>query len=81
MKKDVIVADAPVTIGGTTLTPLVKQSYTWMDICGVLSFTAIKHPVYIIISCQGRSRLLDMLGQDVSIHQAKLEYPGLDVVP
>ena len=81
MKKEILAAEAPVIIGEVTIKLLVKQSISWFSIKGVLYFNVRKEPVYAVLSCRGSSKVLDMLGQEISIHQVKLEYPGLDVVP
>ncbi|MCX6008201.1 MAG: hypothetical protein NTZ34_13205 [Chloroflexi bacterium] len=81
MKKEILTAEAPVVIGDVTLKLLVKQSISWFTIKGVLYFNVIKQPVYAVLSRRGSSKVLDMLGQEISIHQVKLEYPGLDVAP
>jgi hypothetical protein len=81
MKKEILVAEAPIIIGEVTLTLLVKQSIAWFNIKGVLSFSVRKQPVYAVLSCRGSSKVLDMLGQEISMNQVKLECPGLDVVP
>ena len=81
MKKEIITAEAPVVIGEVTLTLLVKQSISWFTIKCVLSFNVRKEPVYAVLSYRGKSKVLDMLGQECSIHQVKLEYPDLDLVP
>jgi hypothetical protein len=81
MKKEILVVEAPVIIGDVTLKLLVKQSISWFSIKGVLYFNVIKQPVYAVLSYRGSSKVLDMLGQECSIHQVKLEYPDLDLVP
>ena len=81
MKKEILVVEEPVIIGDMTITPLVRQVVTWFSIKGVLIINAEKQPVYAVLSCRGSSKVLDMLGQEVSIHQVKLEYPGLGAVP
>jgi hypothetical protein len=81
MRNEVIFAESPLTIGGITVTLLCKQSVTWSEVKGLLSYTAIKKPVYAVLSCGGSCRVLDMSSREVPIHQVKLEYPGLDAVP
>ena len=70
-----------VITGDVTLKLLVKQSILWFNIKGVPYFSVSKEPVYAVLSCRGGSKVLDMMGREIPIHQVKLEYPDLDVVP
>ncbi len=81
MKKEMMAAETPVLIGDVTVTLLVRQVITWFWVKGVLIIDAEKEPVYAVLSCRGSSKVQDMMGREISIHQVKLEYPCLDVVP
>jgi hypothetical protein len=81
MKKEILFAEAPVVAGEVTLKLLVRQSILWFNIKGVLYFSVSKEPVYAVVSYRGSSKVLDMMGQEIPIHQVKLEYPDLDAVP
>ena len=78
MKKEILVAETPVAFGEVTLKMLVKQSILWFNIKGVPYFSVSKEPVYAVLSCRGGSKVLDMMGREIPIHQVKLEYPDLD---
>jgi hypothetical protein len=81
MRNEVIIAEKPLTVGGMTVTLLCRQSVTCCKVKGLLSFTAVKKPVYAVLSHGGRCRVLDMFSREVPIHQVELEYPGLGAVP
>jgi hypothetical protein len=81
MRDEVITAETSLTVGGMTVTVLSRQSVTCSEVKGLLSFTAVKKPVYVVLFYGGRCHVLDMLSREVPIRQVKLEYPGLDEVP
>lgn len=75
MRKEMYVAEAPVTAGGMEITLLVRQSVTWSCLKGVWYFDLRKQPVYAVFSCNGKVTVINMLGQEVPIDQARFEYP------
>lgn len=81
MKKEIPVADGPIIIGNVTITLLVRHVVSWFYIKGLLYFDVRKQPVYAVLSRNGQCKITDMLGQDVTIDQAKSEFPCLDSGP
>jgi len=81
MKKELLFAEASVTIGETSIILLVRQDIIWFNIKGVLYFDVRKQPVYVVLTRHGQSKVLDMLGCEIPIHQAEMEFPCLNANP
>jgi hypothetical protein len=78
MKKEMLLCEAPFKVGKFAVTPLVRASYESLEIGGTVSFQASKHPVYVLVSSAGTNLLLDTAGNEIPIHQARLEFPDLE---
>jgi len=81
MKIEMLSAETPETIGDMTITPLVRQEVICFCIKDVLIFDVKKQPVYVVLTSNGHSKVLDMLGCEIPIHQAETEFPCLNVNP
>jgi hypothetical protein len=73
MKREILMFEAPVDIGELNIIPVVSLSITSRKLWGVLSYSANKEPLYVVLSYRGESKALDMLGKEVPIDQMKSE--------
>lgn len=73
MKKKTITCEPPIEIGGVTIIPVVINSMAFLELNGVVTFSARKEPVYVVLCCRGETKAFDILGRTVPIHQVKSE--------
>jgi len=81
MQKEIITSETTQEIGGISLTPLVKLTFTWVRIKGVLSFHAVKQPAYLIVSAAGQNRVYRINGEEISFERLMSECPDLRANP
>jgi len=77
MEKEEIIIEAPVTIAGVTLVPLVKTSLNYWSRQVRLSFLASKQPVSVVVVSPQDRRAFRINGEEVSLDQLTQEVPGI----
>jgi hypothetical protein len=81
MQKEILTSETAQEIGDISLTPLVKLTFTWVQVRGSLSFHAVKQPAYLIVSVAGQERVYRINGEEISFEQLMSECPDLRANP
>ena len=77
MEKEEIKIEAPFTIAGVTLVPIVKTSLNRWPGKGRFSFFGIKQPVSVVVVSPQARRAFRINGEGVSLDQLSKEVPGI----
>ena len=77
MEKEEISIEAPFTVAGVTLVPIVKASLNSWHSKGCLSFFGIKQPVSVVVVSPQVKRAFRINGEEISLDQLTKEVPGI----
>ena len=77
MEKEEIRIEAPVTVAGVTLIPVVKASLNCWHKKGRLSCFGTKQPVSVVVVSPQAKRAFRINGEEVSLDQLTKEAPGI----
>ncbi len=77
MEKEEIRIEAPVTVAGLTLIPVVKASLNCWHRKGRLSLFGTKQPVSVVVVSPKAKRAFQITGEEVSLDQLMKEVPGI----
>ena len=77
MEKEEIRIEAPSTLAGITLVPVVKARLNCWHGKGRLSFFGIKQPVSVVVVSPQTKRAFRIDGEEVSLDQLTKEAPGI----
>ena len=77
MEKEEIRIEAPVTVAGVTLVPIVKTSLNCWHSKGRFSFFGNKQPVSLVVVSPQTRRAFRINGEEVSLDQLAKEAPGI----
>ncbi|MBA7695080.1 hypothetical protein ES703_103701 [subsurface metagenome] len=77
MEKEEIRIEAPVTVAGVTLIPVVKASLSCWHRKGRLSFLSTTQPISVVVVSPQARRAFRINGEEVSLDQLTKEVPGI----
>ena len=77
MEKEEIRIEAPFTVAGVTLVPIVKTSLNCWHSKSRLSFFGIKQPVSVVVVSPQAKRAFRIDGEEISLDQLTKEVPGI----
>ncbi len=77
MEKEEIRIEAPFTVAGVTLVPIVKTSLNHWHSKGHFSFFGNKQPVSVVVISPQASRAFRITGEEVPLDQLTKEIPDL----
>lgn len=78
MHKEILACERPVSAGGFQLLPVVRVSIVSLEIKGNITFHAVKQPQYIMASCDGKTLIFNMQGEQITPNRARSEHPELE---
>ncbi len=77
MEKEEIRVEAPFTVAGVTLVPVVKVWLNCWQSKGRVSFFGTKQPVSLVVVSPQAKRAFRINGEEVSLDQLYKEVPGI----
>ena len=77
METEEIRIEAPFTVNGVTLIPIVKASITGWHRKRRLSFLGTKQPVIVVVVSPQTKRAFRISGEEISLDQLIKEVPGI----
>jgi len=77
MEKEEIKIEAPFTVAGATLVPIVKTSLNCWHGKSRLSFFSTKQPVSLVVVSPQARRAFRISGEEISLDQLTKEVPGI----
>ena len=77
METEEIRIEAPFTVNGVTLIPIVKASINGWHSKRRLSFLGTKQPVIIVVVSPQAKRAFRINGEEISLDQLTKEVPGI----
>ena len=76
-KKEEVVIETPVTVGGVTLIPLVRVSLNCWHGNGGVSYFGVKQPIDVVVISPSEKRAFRITGEEVSLDRLILEVPDI----
>ena len=77
-RKKEITVEAPVSIAGATLIPVVMTSLHCQQVDGIVSLIGFKQPADIVLITPAARRAFRITGEEISLEQLILEVPELE---
>ena len=79
-KKTKLAVENPVSIGGTTIIPVVMTSLYYHHIDGIVSLIGFKQPVNLVVVTPTSRKAFRITGEEILLDQLIAEVPDLERV-